>query len=70
MISVLMFVFLPVTIQTVLFGIMSFAGGYVFGTVSHWSPPEQPASKPHVVFEPEDDEEFDHEIDKALGRDK
>jgi len=70
MMSALLYVFLPVTIQTVLFGIISFTGGYVFGTVSHWSPPEVPASKPHVIFEPEDDEEFDREIDKALGRDR
>jgi hypothetical protein len=70
MLSVLMFVFLPVTTQTVLFGIISFAGGYVFGAVYHWSPPERAASRPHVVFEPEDDEEFDREIDKALGGDK
>ena len=68
--SVLMFVWLPVTTQTVLFGIISFAGGYVFGTIYHWNPPERPAPKPHVVFEPEDDEEFDREIDKALGRDR
>lgn len=67
--SVLMFVWLPVTTQSVLFGIISFSGGYAFGTVYHWSPPEKPASKPHVIFEPEDEEEFDHEIDKALGRD-
>lgn len=70
MLSVLMFVFLPVTTQTVLFGIVSFSGGYVFGTMYHWSPPVRPISKPHIVFEPEDDEEFDREIDEALGRHK
>jgi hypothetical protein len=70
MISFLMSVFLPVTTQTVLFGMISFTGGYVFGTIYHWSPPERTASKAHVAFEPEDDEEFDREIDKALGRDR
>jgi len=68
--SVLMFAWLPVTTQSVLFGIISFAGGYAFGTIYHWRPPEKPASKQHVIFEPEDDEDFDREIDKALGRDK
>ncbi len=67
--SVLMSVWLPVTTQSVLFGIISFSGGYAFGTIYQWSPPEKPSSKPHVIFEPEDDEEFDHEIDQALGRD-
>jgi len=66
MLSFLMYALMPVTTQTVLFGMISFAGGYAFATMYHWSPPEHPAPKRHVVFEPEDDEEFDREIDKAL----
>jgi hypothetical protein len=66
MLSFLMSAFMPVTTQTVLFGMISFAGGYAFATIYHWSPLKHAAPERHVVFEPEDDEEFDREIDKAF----
>ncbi len=59
--------FAPVSMPNVFVQVLSFSVGYVFGALNHWAPTESSARKRHVVFEPEDDEEFDREIDKALG---
>ena len=69
-VSLLMSPIMTMTMQSVLLELISFAGGYVFGTLSHWSTPERQVPKRHVVFEPEDDEEFDREIEKALRHDR
>lgn len=59
--------FAPVSMPNVLIQVLSFSAGYVFGALNNWAPIESRAPKRHVVFEPEDDEEFDREVDKALG---
>ncbi len=52
----------------VLFIILSYFGGYALGVISNWSPlPEKPP-KSHVIFEPDDDE-FDKELEEAMGGD-
>ncbi|RDE12784.1 MAG: hypothetical protein C4K49_09540 [Candidatus Thorarchaeota archaeon] len=59
--------FAPVAMPNVLVQVLSFSFGYVFGAFNNWAPIESRAPKRHVVFEPEDDDEFDKEVDKALG---
>ena len=49
--------------------IVSYLGGYILGAVSNWAPlPEKPAKR-HIIYEPDDDEDFDREIEEALGGD-
>ena len=63
--------FLPETLSVrtfeVIFIILSYLGGYALGAVSNWAPlPEKPV-KSHIIFELDDDDEFDREIEDALG---
>ena len=47
--------------------IISFFGGYALGAIANWAPlPEKPAKR-HIIFEPEDDDDFDKEIEEAMG---
>jgi hypothetical protein len=51
----------------VIFIILSYLGGYALGAIANWAPlPEKPPKR-HVVFELDDDEEFDREIEEAMG---
>lgn len=65
--------FLPesVSVRTfeVIFIILSYFGGYALGAVANWAPlPEKPAKR-HVIFELDDDDDFDREIEEAMGSD-
>ena len=65
--------FLPdsvsVTTFEVIFIILSYLGGYALGAVANWAPlPEKPAKR-HIIFELDDDDEFDREIEEAMGDD-
>ncbi|MHA1811830.1 MAG: hypothetical protein ACTSYX_00190 [Candidatus Thorarchaeota archaeon] len=51
-----------------LLSVLSCIAGSLFGMVINWAP-EPPKIAHHVVFTPEDDEEFDREIEEALGGD-
>ncbi len=47
--------------------ILSYFGGYALGAVANWAPlPEKPAER-HIIFEPDDDDDFDREIEDALS---
>ncbi|KXH70515.1 MAG: hypothetical protein AM326_04245 [Candidatus Thorarchaeota archaeon SMTZ-45] len=62
---------LPITITTyeVILIILSFFGGYILGAIANWAPlPEKPPKR-HVIFEPSDEEDFDREIEEAMGGD-
>lgn len=49
--------------------ILSYFGGYALGAVTNWAPlPEKPPKR-HIIFEPDDDDDFDREIEEAMGRD-
>ncbi|MFW9918831.1 MAG: hypothetical protein ACFFED_04480 [Candidatus Thorarchaeota archaeon] len=39
----------------------------LFGESLNWAPPPMKQSKRYVYFHPDDDDEFDREIEKALG---
>ena len=58
--------FIPITLEF-LMSIISLLGGSVFGAVSNWQTPAKRDPKGHIVFEIDDDEEFDREIEEALG---
>ena len=52
-----------------IFIILSYLGGYALGAVANWAPlPEKPAKR-HIIYEPDDDDEFDREIEEAMGSD-
>jgi hypothetical protein len=60
---------IPITTFEVILIILSYFGGYTLGAISNWAPlPEKPPKR-HIIFEPEDDDEFDREIEEAMGRD-
>jgi hypothetical protein len=60
---------LAIEIFKALLIIISFFGGYVLGAIANWAPlPEKPPKR-HIVFELDDDDEFDSEIEDALGED-
>ena len=57
----------PLTSLDVFLGILMCIGGTAFGGAINWepAPPKLPESR--ILFEPEDDDEFDREIEEALG---
>ncbi|MFX1416835.1 MAG: hypothetical protein ACFFC0_08480 [Promethearchaeota archaeon] len=50
----------------ILLSILSTFGGIIFGAGMHWERPPPPPPKRHVVFEPDEDDEFDREIEEAF----
>ncbi len=48
--------------------ILSCIGGTVVGAASNWVPVGESGLTSYVVFDPDDDEEFDRQIDEALGK--
>ena len=59
--------FLPIGPLEMMFSILAFAGGYILGLVLNWKSPTKSKRKNHIIYEPEDDEAFDREIEEALG---
>jgi hypothetical protein len=49
--------------------ILSNFGGYILGAMANWAPLPEKAAKRHVVFELDDDDQFDREIEEAMGGD-
>ena len=63
------FLFIPITTFEVILIILSYFGGYALGAVANWAPlPEKPPKR-HIIFEPDDDDDFDKEIEEAVGGD-
>ena len=54
--------FLPFSSSGVILSILSFGGGFIFGAGTHWDAPAKPKPKSHIIYEPEEDDEFDREI--------
>ena len=70
--------FLPFSSSGVILSILSFGGdkvvgaesrGFIFGAGTHWDAPAKPKPKSHIIYEPEDDGEFDREIEKVFEPD-
>ena len=49
--------------------ILSNFGGYILGAMANWAPLPEKVAKRHVVFELDDDDQFDREIEEAMGGD-
>ncbi len=50
-----------------LFSIVGFFGGCAFGQLLNWVPYEKrEETKTHIIFEPEDEEEYDREIEEVF----
>ena len=63
------FLFIPITTFEVILIILSYFGGYALGAVANWAPQPEKPPKRHIIFEPDDDDDFDKEIEEAVGGD-
>jgi len=59
--------FLPISTFTVLLSSLSVLGGAILGLFYNWTPPEESVRKSHIIYEADDDDEFDREIRESLG---
>ncbi len=66
-ISIVLEVILLPSDSTLVISILSCFGGVFFGESINWAPPPKKGPKRRVYFEPDDDDEFDREIEEALG---
>jgi hypothetical protein len=66
-ISLLLNSIVPITTFSVVLSAMSVLGGLILGLWYNWTSPAEPSPKSHIIYE-YDDDEFDREIDQALGR--
>lgn len=58
---------LTISTLTIFITIAAFIGGTALGMVTNWEAPVKRASKSHVIYDLDDDEEFDREIEDAMG---
>ncbi|MFX1560882.1 MAG: hypothetical protein ACFFBL_09880 [Promethearchaeota archaeon] len=67
--GLLLYNYLDNTTFEVLLIILSYFGGYALGAIANWAPlPEKPPKR-RIIFEPDDDDDFDREIEEAMGGD-
>lgn len=59
--------FISITSLVTAFIILAFIGGISLGLVLNWTPPIDSGPINHIIYEEEDDEAFDREIEAALG---
>ena len=50
----------------ILLSILATFGGIIFGAATHWERPPPPPPERHIIFEPDEDDEFDKEIEDAF----
>ena len=65
--SLLMSFFFQVLPISILLNVLAFGGGYILGLSLNWKSPFKPGPKRHIIYEPDDDDAFDREIEEALG---
>jgi hypothetical protein len=58
--------FIPMTSNYMILTIMGFAGGVILGMILNWKPYLYQYTKQHVIFELDEDEDFDKALDDAL----
>jgi hypothetical protein len=67
-ISLILTEYIEIRTMEIVFIILSFFGGYILGVFSNWAPTPKPRKEKHIIYEPEeDDEEFNRQIEEALG---
>ena len=59
--------FIPITSLVTMFIILAFIGGNILGLVLNWTPPVDSGPINHIIYEDDDDDAFDREIEEALG---
>lgn len=64
---IMMDFYAPIGSLEIMFSILAFAGGYILGLILNWKSPTKAKRKNHIIYEPEDDDAFDKEIEEALG---
>ncbi len=57
---------LPISYFSVFLGTISFLGGLIFGLAYNWPEASESAQRSHIVYEPDDDEDFEREIEEAF----
>jgi hypothetical protein len=65
--SLLMSFFIEISPLSMLLVVLAFGGGYILGLSLNWKSPFKPSPKHHIIYEPDDDDAFDREIEEALG---
>ncbi len=65
--SLLINTFIPFYSFEAVFIVLAFAGGYYLGLFLNWTPLIIPKPKNHIIYEPDDDDAFDKEIEEVLG---
>ncbi len=66
--SIAINVFIPMGSLEMIFIVLAFLGGFIFGLILNWEAPDSSKSKHHIIYESDDDDEaFDREIEDALG---
>ncbi|MFX0106916.1 MAG: hypothetical protein ACFE7R_01400 [Candidatus Hodarchaeota archaeon] len=58
--------YIEVTAIQILLSVVSMLGGVGLGMVIHWAPSRSAPPKHHIIFELDDDEDFDREIDEVM----
>jgi len=51
---------------SVILAIIAFTAGSMLGMVFNWAPAPPKSKTHHIIYEPEDDDAFDREIEEAL----
>jgi hypothetical protein len=59
-------ILIPVTFNFIILSIMGFAGGVILGMLLNWKPYVHEYVTENIVYELDDDDEFDRELDEAL----
>ncbi len=62
--------FIPPAEASFLMAVFSSLTGAAFGLAINWIPSPSKLPKQHTYFEPDDDDEFDRQIEDALGHSK
>jgi len=68
--SLIISIFIPVQSLEIVFIVLAFAGGYYLGLFLNWAPLIDPKPKNHIIYEPDDDDAFDREIEEVLNGQK
>ncbi|MFX1482148.1 MAG: hypothetical protein ACFFCP_03060 [Promethearchaeota archaeon] len=58
---------IPLTTLDAIFIVLSYFGGYFLGAASNWAPSPEKPPQHHIIYEPEDEDAFDREIEDALS---
>lgn len=70
LISLLFGTYLMMRLPPIPLQIAAFAVGTIAGGIWHWQTPVTRDPKRHIIFEPDDDEEFEREIEEAFETEK